>query len=388
MQPVNLFENVVNIKVFGVGGAGGNAINRMIRDRVTGISYVAVNTDAQALEESLADRRLQIGKGITKGLGAGGDPKVGEKAIKEQYKEIQEELENCDLVFVTAGLGGGTGSGAAPWIARFAKERDILCVAVVTKPFTFEGARRNRIALQSAEALIDNVDTYICVPNERLVQQLPKGTSMKDSFSEADRILRQGVQGISDIILNPGLINVDFADVDSVLRGAGRALLGVGVGVGEQRAKIATSNAVNSPLLETSIAGARRILVNISAGRDFSIGEAEEVMDYIMQFVHPDDGDVFLGHSINENSEGAVKVTVLAADLDPEARGPRLDPEVFDSSVRRVAASDQPREYSSPNREITIEEIQSREPERPAHLDDVEIDIPTYLKQRRSGGRF
>jgi cell division protein FtsZ len=251
LLPEHLFESQASIKVFGIGGAGSNAVNRMIQEGVAGVQFVALNTDAQALSQNRAQKRIQIGSVLTRGLGAGGNPEIGLQAAKESEKEIMAELDGVDMVFITAGMGGGTGTGAAPLVADLARQNGILTVGVVTKPFLFEGPRRKRLAEEGAMRLKDHVDTLITVPNDRLLGFVEKKTTMQQAFAAADDVLRQGVQGISDIILLPGMINVDFADVRTVMANAGVALMGLGTGIGDQRAKMAAQHAANSPLLET-----------------------------------------------------------------------------------------------------------------------------------------
>jgi len=272
MTPQNLFENQATIKVIGIGGAGSNAVNRMIQEGVMGVHFIALNTDAQALSQSLAPTKIQLGDAVTRGLGAGGNPEVGRAAAMESQEVIEGLLEGVDMVFVTGGMGGGTGTGAAPVVAEIAKRKGILTVGVVTKPFLPEGPRRKRQAEEGAARLKEHVDTLITVPNDRLLSFVERKTTMQDAFAAADDVLRQGVQGISDIILLPGIINVDFADVRSVMSDAGVALMGLGRGVGEQRAKIAAQQAANSPLLAPNIQGSNRLLVHITAGSDVCFG--------------------------------------------------------------------------------------------------------------------
>ncbi|MBS1717246.1 MAG: cell division protein FtsZ [Armatimonadetes bacterium] len=367
MTPENLFENRAIIKVIGVGGAGSNAVNRMIEVGVEGVSFISMNTDAQALSVSKADTKIQLGDTLAKGLGAGGDPTVGEAAARENEKQIDEILEGCDMVFITAGMGGGTGTGAAPVVAEKAKKRGILTVGVVTKPFIFEGPRRKRLAEEGALRLREHVDTLITVPNDRLMGFVEKKTTMQQAFAAADDVLRQGVQGISDIIMQPGLINVDFADVRSVMSNAGVALMGLGKGVGDQRARMAAQHAANSPLLETNISGAKRVLVNVTAGSDFSIGEAHEAMEYILQQIDPDDADVIMGHVMKESSDNEVTITLLAAGMDPAAYRPvRRDQDVFYGTGQSQA----PQRMSA----------------QPIQLDEIDLDIPSFLRRQRSGG--
>lgn len=369
MRPENLFENQATIKVFGVGGAGSNAVNRMIHEGVIGVQFVALNTDAQALNQSKASTRIQIGEQLTRGLGAGGDPTVGESAAKESEKLIEAELKGADMVFITAGMGGGTGTGAAPVVAQMAKEMGILTVGVVTKPFLFEGPKRKRSAEEGATRLQEHVDTLITVPNDRLIGFVEKKTTMQQAFAQADDVLRQGVQGISDIILLPGVINVDFADVRSVMTNAGVALMGLGKGVGEHRARMAAEAAATSPLLETNIQGAKRLLVNITAGQDFSIGESHEAMEFILQFTDQDDAEIIMGHVMKGGQEGEVSITLLAAGMSPETAVFRPSRDVFFGDTESAPA---------PRSAPTIP--------MPIQLDEIDLDIPTFLRRQKLGG--
>jgi len=374
MRPENLFENQATIKVLGVGGAGSNAVNRMIQEGVQGVRFVALNTDSQALSLSKAQTKLQLGADLTRGLGAGGDPEVGEKAAKESKDVIKAQLEGSDMVFITAGMGGGTGTGAAPVIAEMAREMGILTVGVVTKPFLFEGPRRKKLAESGAARLKEHVDTLITVPNDRLLSVIEKKTTMQQAFAAADDVLRQGVQGISDIILLPGIINVDFADVRSVMSDAGVALMGLGRGVGEQRARLAAQQAANSPLLETNIQGAKRLLINITAGPDFSIGEAYEAMEYILQFTDQDDADIIMGHVMKDVAEGEVQVTLLAAGMTPSVGYAERAPDVFISQSAPIQA---------PQQQATAAAAAAN----PIQLDELDLDIPTFLRRQRMGDR-
>lgn len=375
MRPDNLFENQATIKVLGIGGAGSNAVNRMIQEGVMGVQFVALNTDSQALNQSKAPKKIQIGEVLTRGLGAGGDPTVGERAAMESEKAIQSELEGCDMIFITAGMGGGTGTGAASVVADMARKMGILTVGVVTKPFMFEGPRRKRLAEEGAAKLKQHVDTLITVPNDRLIGFVEKRTTMQQAFAAADDVLRQGVQGISDIILLPGIINVDFADVRSVMSNAGVALMGLGTGVGDQRAKMAATHAANSPLLETNINGAKRLLVNVTAGPDFSIGEAHEAMEYILQFTDAEDADIIMGHVTRDSLDGEVQITLLAAGMDPgKSHIPvsRADTDVF---ISRAAVQ-------AP----VVEPARTIPNPAPIQLDELDLDIPTFLRRQRLGG--
>jgi len=372
-----LFDNQAIIKVLGVGGAGSNAVNRMISEGVAGVHFVAMNTDAQALSQSQAPKKIQLGAELTRGLGAGGDPTRGQNAAIESEEAILRELDGCDMVFITAGMGGGTGTGAAPVVAEMARKLGILTVGVVTKPFLFEGPKRRRQADEGAERLKANVDTLITVPNDRLLSVVEKRTTMQQAFAAADDVLRQGVQGISDIILLPGIINVDFADVRSVMADAGVALMGLGRGVGDQRARMAAQSAAASPLLETSIEGAKRLLVNITAGPDFSIGEAHEAMEYILQFTDLEDADIIMGHVMKESVDNEVLVTLLAAGMQPGKASNNLN------TVRRAA---DPEVFVAPTatKPLPAAEPVSAGPNLgPIQLDELDIDIPTFLRRQR-----
>lgn len=415
MRPENLFENQAIIKVIGVGGAGSNAVNRMIKEGVKGVEFIALNTDAQALANSRAQKTIQLGSDATRGLGAGGDPTVGALAARESEEIIREELQDVDMVFITAGMGGGTGTGAAPVIADIARSMDILTVGVVTKPFGFEGPKRRRLAQEGAEKLRSFVDTLITVPNDRLLEFVGKKTTMNQAFAAADDVLRQGVQGISDIILLPGMINVDFADVRSIMSNAGVALMGLGTGVGEQRAKLAAQAAANSPLLETNIQGARKLLVNITAGADFSIGEAHEAMEYIMSFTDAEEAEIIMGHVLRETPDNEVQITLLAAgmNLANETFQAKSDKAIFyapevkaEMPYRGVVETIPAPVPVSPSEPLnishavtnpvinpavpTIEPVQAVKVESPASTavsdyEDIDIDIPAFLRRQRLG---
>ncbi len=308
-------EQSAKIKVIGVGGGGGNAVNRMIEDGVEGVEFITVNTDAQALKQSKAPITMQIGTTLTRGLGAGANPEVGKRAVDESEKEIEEALKGADMVFVTAGMGGGTGTGAAPAIARIAKELGALTIGVVTRPFTFEGRKRARNAELGIEAINKAVDTLIIIPNDRLLDVVDRSTPMLQAFREADNVLRQGVQGISDLIAVPGLINLDFADVKTIMSNRGTALMGIGVASGEGRAAEAAKKAISSPLLETSITGAQGVLMNITGGRNLSLYEVQEAAD-IVASASDDELNMIFGSVINENLNNEIIVTVIATGFD------------------------------------------------------------------------
>ena len=320
-QEVNLWASispVAKIKVVGVGGGWQNAVNRMIEGGLEGVEFISVNTDAQALFNSLAPTKLHIGKIITQGLGAGSDPEVGKKAAEESREELKDTLSGADMVFITCGLGGGTGTGAAPVVAEVAKEIGALTVGVVTKPFAFEGQNRMGKSLDGFESLKEKVDTLITIPNDRILSIIDKKTPLLDAFSIVDEVLNQGVQGISDLITQPGLINVDFADVRSVMRNAGSALMGIGYGSGENRAVEAARGAIDSPLLELSIAGAKGLLFNITGGTDLSMFEVDEAAKIITESVDGD-ANIIFGATINENYNGELKITVVATGFDAES---------------------------------------------------------------------
>jgi cell division protein FtsZ len=304
-----------NLKVVGVGGGGTNAVNRMIDTGIKGVDFICINTDAQALNLSRAPIKLQIGENITRGLGAGANPEVGEKAADESKDDIMEYLKGADMIFITAGMGGGTGTGGAPVIAQIAREVGALTVGVVTKPFSFEGRRRMNVALQGIERLKDSVDTLIVIPNDRLLQVVPRDASILDAFKVADDVLRHGVQGISDLVCVPGLINLDFADVRTVMMDTGSALMGIGVAQGENRAKEAAMQAIASPLLETSIDGAKGVLMNVTGGPDLGLFEVTEAADIISQAADPD-ANIIFGAVINDNFENTVQITVIATGFD------------------------------------------------------------------------
>ncbi|MBI3721049.1 MAG: cell division protein FtsZ, partial [Fimbriimonas ginsengisoli] len=312
-------NNLANalIKVIGVGGGGLNAVNRMIEAGIHGVEFIAMNTYVQVLDLSTAELKVQLGADATRGLGAGGNPEVGKRAAEESKNEIRKAIEGADMVFITAGMGGGTGTGAAPVIADLAPEIGALTVAVVTRPFSFEGPRRAKMAEQGVTSLMGRVDTIITIPNDRLMNVVERRTTLVDAFRVADDVLRQGVQGISDIITIPGQINVDFADVRAVMSDAGPALMGIGYGVGDQRALQAAQSATNSALLEQTINGATGLLVNVTSGEDLTLSEANEAMQYIQQLCDAEEANIFFGTVVDPSMEGSVRVTVLATGFNP-----------------------------------------------------------------------
>lgn len=346
-------EEFAMIKVIGVGGGGNNAVNRMIDCGVKGIEFIALNTDRQALNSSRAEVKLQVGEKLTRGLGAGANPEIGMKAAEENRNEITESLKGADMVFITAGMGGGTGTGAAPIVAEVAKELGILTVGVVTKPFTFEGRRRSIHAEKGIEELKTKVDTLVTIPNDRLLQVAEKKTTMVEAFAMADEVLKQGIQGISDLIAVPNLINLDFADVKTIMHDQGIAHMGIGKASGENRAVEAAKQAIKSPLLETSIDGAKAVLLNITGGEDLGLFEVNEAADLIRQSVDKD-ANIIFGAGIDESLKEEIKITVIATGFDM-GRGKRI--------ARPL--------------ETTIDEESAATSE--FDLDD--LDIPTFLRK-------
>lgn len=342
------------IKVIGVGGGGSNAVDRMIEADIQGVDFIAMNTDMQVLDLSKAPNKVQIGANLTRGLGAGGDPGTGSNAAEESRNQIRELLSGADMVFITAGMGGGTGTGAAPIVAQLSKELGALTIAVVTRPFTWEGARRRRIADEGISKLTDVVDTIITIPNDRLLEQVDKSATLIESFRCADDVLRQGVQAISEIITIPGQINVDFADVRAIMSGAGPALMGIGYGSDQHRAHQAAQNAVSNPLLETTIEGASRLLVNITASESITLAEANEAMRYIQELTASDDANIIFGTVLDNRLKDEVRITVLASGFDTRSAAGRRAQEAAlgmsrpASQVQRTAAV--PTDGRSPDR--------------------------------------
>jgi cell division protein FtsZ len=360
------------IRVLGVGGAGVNAVNRMVEAEIEGVEFLAINTDQQSLQQSTADITLHIGAEITRGLGSGSDASVGRQAAMEDYDRVKALLKGSDMIFITAGAGGGTGTGAAPIVARIAREVGALTVAIVTKPFGFEGSRRAMQAEHGIEALAEEVDTLIVVPNNRLLSVLDKQTAMVEAFRVADDVLRQGVQGISDLVTLPGLINLDFADVRTIMSDAGAALLGIGMGVGgEQRAVDAAMQAVASPLLETSMDGARSILLSITGGSDLSLWEVNEAAKAVSEAAHPD-ANIIFGAMVDEKLDDQVWVTVVATG--------------YDHAKRQLARDAGAGELREPAGEPRVRRTSSGPP-RPAHarrgsLAVDELDVPEFIPHR------
>ncbi len=364
------------IKVIGVGGGGSNAVNRMIAAGLTHVEFLAVNTDLQALQLSNAETRLPLGSKLTGGLGAGGKPEVGEKAALEDKEEIQNIIRGADMVFITAGMGGGTGTGAAPIIAEVAREMGILTVAVVTKPFDFEGRRKKQLAEEGIAKLRAAVDTLITIPNQHLLKIVERRTPIKEAFLIADDVLRQGVQGISDLITKPGEINIDFADVKTIMNGRGDALMGIGVGNGENRAVDAATNAINNPLLEDArIEGAKGILVNVSGGVDFSLSEYEEVLNIITANAD-DDALIIAGSAVDELMDNEVKVTVIATGFENEDRE-KVTTEPTKQKREQFISLDEWVEMTSGRSGRTQSDALREEPI------SEELGVPAYLRYRQ-----
>jgi len=369
-------DELATIKVIGVGGGGNNAVNRMIEHGVEGVEFIAVNTDAQALNLSKAEVKLQIGGKLTRGLGAGANPEVGKKAAEESKEQLEEALQGADMIFVTAGMGGGTGTGAAPTIAQIAKDLGALTVGVVTRPFSFEGKRRSTQAIGGIDTLKSAVDTLIVIPNDRLLEIVDKNTPMLEAFREADNVLRQGVQGISDLIAKPGLINVDFADVKTIMFDKGSALMGIGVATGENRATEAAKKAVSSPLLETSIDGAHGILMNITGGTNLSLYEVQEAADLVTSAADSEVNVIF-GSVINENLKDEIIVTVIATGFDESVQ---QQPQ----QKQRTTINQAPQQNTNPVEESANDMYQQQQTtnSRQAPNDDDALDIPTFLRNR------
>jgi cell division protein FtsZ len=378
-------DQVARIKVIGVGGGGNNAVNRMIEDGVQGVEFIAVNTDAQALNLSRAEIKMQIGTVLTRGLGAGANPEIGRKAVEESKKQLEEILTGADMVFVTAGMGGGTGTGAAPAIAQIAKKLGSLTIGVVTRPFSFEGRKRAGNAEKGIEAMKEAVDTLIIVPNDRLLQIVDKKTPMVEAFREADNVVRQGVQGISDLIAVPGLINLDFADVKTIMSNQGTALMGIGVAKGEDRAIEAAKKAISSPLLETSIDGAQGVLMNITGSSNLSLFEVQEAADIVASTTDQELNMIF-GSIINESLTDEIMITVIATGFD--------DKESPSTNTSEETLETQPSSRLNEDRTIgqehvnvhswdwqqQVESVKERSQQSPQSEES--LDTPTFLRNR------
>jgi cell division protein FtsZ len=371
-------DQLAKIKVIGLGGGGGNAINRMVESGVKGVEFIAANTDLQVLNSSKADVKIQIGATLTDGLGAGGKPEVGKESAVESKKEIEDALAGADMVFITAGMGGGTGTGAAAVVAEIAQGLGALTVAIVTKPFSFEGKRRMENALAGIDELKKHVDTLIVIPNDRLREIIDKSTPMLEAFKEVDNVLRRGVQSISDLIAVVGLVNLDFADVKAVMEKSGRAIIGIGIGMGEDRALEAAKQAVSSPLLETSIEGATDAIINITGGVNLTLFEAEQAAEVVRSAANTDINTIF-GSVINENLSDEVIVTVIATGFD---KGKKQAQVTDNSYVSNVTST-------QPARRTPSRDDYSYQPEVLDPADDgdnsggnVDIEMPSFLRDR------
>lgn len=347
-------DQFAQIKVVGVGGGGNNAVNRMIQFGLKGVEFIAVNTDKQALFTSQANQKIQIGEKLTKGLGAGANPEVGQRAAEESREEIMQALKGADMVFITAGMGGGTGTGAAPVIAEIAKELGILTVGVVTKPFLFEGRQRMMNAEKGIQELKERVDTLVTIPNDRLLQIVEKRTSVLEAFRIADDVLRQGVQGISDLIAVPGLVNLDFADVRTIMKERGLAHMGIGRASGEGRALEAAKQAIQSPLLETTIEGARGVLLNITGSENLSLYEVNEAAELVAQAADPD-ANIIFGAVIDDNLQDEIRITVIATGFESKGKG-REEKKKVERTAGKIFSSTQ---------------------------QDDDLDIPVFLRRTR-----
>lgn len=412
IQNDQLTSNYASIKVVGCGGGGGNAVNRMVESGLRGVEFIAINTDMQALQMSGAQTKIQIGEKVTKGLGAGAVPEVGRRSAEESREEIAGALKGADLVFVTAGMGGGTGTGCAPVVAEIAREQGALTIAVVTKPFAFEGKQRMRNAEAGISDLKQRVDTLVVIPNDRLLQVVSKGTSMVEAFGIADEVLHQGIQGISDLIAVPALINLDFADVKTVMESGGMAHMGIGYGEGENKMIDAAKNAISSPMLETSISGARAVLINITGGKDISIIDINEAANLVMEEADPD-ANIIFGAGIDETFDDEVRITVIATGFEggasdnyevpaassnkqvvrtPDSRANREEPSIpvwvmgerEQRAPRQQAAAQQPRVQSARGYDAYDEEPQTQPVEQSYH-DDRPAPVRPARSQRVYG---
>lgn len=399
-------ETFAKIKVVGVGGSGNNAISRMIDAKIRGVEFVAINTDAQALHHSKAQEKVHIGKNLTKGLGAGMNPEVGRQAAEENRDEIQEVLKGTDMVFVACGLGGGTGSGAAPIVAETAKELGALTVAVVTKPFSFEGAQRRAIADEALENLKDRVDTLITIPNDKLLTIIDRKTTLVSAFRIVDDVLRQGVQGISDLITNPGIVNVDFADVRAIMQDSGSALMGIGIASGENRAEEAARAAINSPLLELSIDGAKGVLFNITGSNDITMLEINEAANIITESIDPNAKVIFGAVTDEAIRKGDIQITVVATGFDvprsskegiglvnrvPSAKRTTqstfTQPDMMDEDIE---ISEEEILFSSRRIESPTMIVEEKVPSRTSHVgseskeisEDDDLEIPAFIRRK------
>ena len=381
---------MAQIKVVGVGGGGNNAVDRMIEDGLDGVEFISVNTDSQQLVDSKSPVKIQIGEKLTKGLGAGGNPDIGERSAEETQEEVAQALKGADMVFITAGMGGGTGTGAAPKIASISKEMGILTVGVVTKPFNFEGKKRMANAERGIMELKKNVDTLVIIPNQRLMSVIDKKTTLTEAFKKVDEVLRQGVQGIADLISKPGVINLDFADVRTIIADQGIAHMGIGQASGENKAEVAAKAAIQSPLLETTIEGAKSVLINFSGDSDLGLLETEEAAELIRESLDPE-AEIIFGTTINEDLTDQVVVTVIATGLEdddapvaqPQPAQQQPQQQTAFGNNRRMPQTQQRQQPQPPQQQQPVEE--NKPARRFADLDDFEseIKIPDFLTRKR-----
>ena len=380
-------ESYARIKVIGVGGGGSNAVNRMMDEGIQGVEFISVNTDAQALMLSKASVRVRLGDKLTRGLGAGGDPEVGRKAAEETADELYNVLKGSDMVFVTAGMGGGTGTGAAPIVSQIAKESGALTIGVVTRPFTFEGMRRQQSAEQGITKLKEHADTLIVIPNDRLLQLADKRASLQDSFRMADEVLHQGIQGISELITTPGLINLDFADVRTIMGEGGAALMAVGKGEGDERSRKAAEQAISSQLLDITIDGARGVLFNITGGPNLTLFEVNQAAAIIRETSHPDVNLIF-GAVIDPNMGDEVRITVIATGFERGGLPRRILERP--TTTRRTEPSSQPMHYIRPMENVSVSAVKEPRSDEanqfasPTAYASDDLDIPTFLRKNRN----
>lgn len=376
-------ETFARIKVIGIGGSGTNVINRMTQLGIKGVEFISVNTDAQALHNNAADKKVHIGKSVTKGLGSGMNPELGRQAAEESQEDIEEVITNADMVFITCGLGGGTGTGAAPIVAELAKNRGILTIAVVTKPFTFEGSKRREVADAGYDNLKDKVDAIISIHNDRILQIIDKKTSLLDAFKTVDEVVRQGISGISDLITTHGIVNADFADIRTIMQDAGTALMGIGRAGGENRAQEAAKAAINSPLLEMTIDGAKGVLFNITGGKELGMFEIDEAAKVITKSIDPD-AKVKFGAVIDEAMGDEIRITVIATGFDEANRRPT--PSHF-AAIEETPLPTAPTPVEPPKVEVRkplftpkpMEAVQAQPPEPD---DSDELDIPAFIRKK------
>jgi cell division protein FtsZ len=390
-------ESFARIVVVGIGGSGKNAVNHMINSKVKGVSFISMNTDTQDLHNSLADKKIHIGKNLTKGLGAGMNPEIGRKAAEETKSEIQDVIKGADMIFIACGMGGGTGTGAAPIVARVAKEQGILTVGVVTKPFFFEGNHRMRLAEKGIEELAKEVDAIIIIPNDKLIQLADKNTNFKDAFASCDDVLRQAVEGISDLITTPGVINVDFADIRAIMSDAGSALMGIGLATGEKRAEKAALQAINSPLLEVSINGAKGVLFAISGGDDITIHEIQEAAKIITESIDKDAKVIFGTIRDDKLKKGELKVTVIATSFAADVPKKSLFASSGSPAVKEENATSAKKEIqntiqaSTGSSNISSNEFLKKSERKPEPVEEIIIDdegddwsaVPAFLRRNK-----